>query len=598
MQAGMILLFNKFLFMRYLCIFLLLTAGLTLRAQIFQVQPASFLDCSQGGLSWGDYDKDGDLDVIMAGVHETGTATCLYRNKDGAFTKQTTSFAALSLGSANWGDYDNDDDMDLLLCGTNPIGEGSTILYRNDNGAFTPSGVSITGIAAGEAIWLDYNKDGFLDILISGDTLYNNPVTKLYKNNGDGTFTHVPQNIVACLNSFIAAGDYDNDGDQDLLISGAYDTSYITKIYRNDDGIFHESGINLFGVAYSNGLFVDIDHDQDLDIIYMGATMLSDYAVKIYFNDGNGGFVSSSDTLEGEWVGRIDAADLNNDGFPDLGITGSLCCGDALSRIYMNDGTGHFNLASVSLPDLYFSQINFGDFDNDGDADFLLFGIPPDGPGTTMTRLYRNMSNTNTFTVNTPPGVPAGLSASVDDHDVTFSWLAPADNTTPAPALTYSLITGTSSGVMNVMPAPSNPENGFYKVYSPGNVGHNTSWIIKDLPTGSYQCSIQALDQSGSASAFSPEVSFEVGTIGIGEKDAISPVMLSPNPVRGNLTIKVSDLFSDGDFIIFNGAGRKILSGKLDGKTIMVDMQPFPAGIYEIQVRKNTQIASNRYINL
>lgn len=583
--------------MKNLYLFLFIITSLSLNAQNFIVQPASFIDCSQGGLSWGDYDNDGDLDVIITGVHENGTSADLYRNKDGNFTKQTTSFAGLSLGSANWGDYDNDGDLDLLLCGANSIGEGSTILYRNDNNLFVETGVYLTGIALGEASWFDYNNDGFLDILISGDTLYNNPVTKLYKNNGNGTFTNVPQDFKACLNSFVAFGDYDNDGDQDILLSGVWDTSYITRIYRNDGGTFHETGISLLGVAYSDGIFADIDNDGDNDIVYMGSTLMSDYRVKIYFNDGNGNFFPSSDSLEGEWVGRIDAADINNDGFPDLGITGALCCGDALSRIYINDGTGHFNLAPVSLPDLYFSQINFGDYDNDGDADFLLFGIPPDGPGTTMTRLYRNTGLSNSYTVNEPPSVPASLTASVDDHTVTFSWLPSNDNTTPEPALTYSLMAGNTSEPVKLINSMSDPENGFHRIYSPGNVSHNTSWKLKNVSGGSYVCKVQALDQTGRPSEFSGEVAFSVILSDVPEiKEA--DLKLSPVPVEDHLKLETTGLFSDGSYTIMGISGNEIMKGIITDRNLILNLASFPRGIYQVVIRKGNVMTMGRFVKL
>ncbi|MGE5424601.1 MAG: FG-GAP-like repeat-containing protein [Syntrophothermus sp.] len=558
--------------------------------------PSAILNFSQGGLSWGDFDKDGDLDVAISGYTANYVPmTAVYRNKNGEFLKMDQTIPGLTVGSVNWGDYDNDNDLDLLICGTNSMGDGKTLLFENENSTFTEKALPFTGIARGEAIWMDYNNDGNLDILISGDTLYNTPVIRLYKNNGDETFSVVSQDLVPVLEGSATTGDYDNDGDQDIFVSGTADTGFVCFLYRNDNGHFHNTGNVFYPVSYSDAVFVDYDSDGDLDLVYMGSTMVADYRVKIYRNDGDGQFTCSSDSLEGEWVGRIDAADINNDGFPDLGITGALCCGDALTRIYMNDGNGHFYESGVPLPDLYFSNINFGDFDNDGDADFLLCGIPPDGPGNELTRLYRNATLSNTFTINQPPAIPDGLQAELDGNDVTFTWNASQDITTPSAALTYSLRIGSTPGNDDILNPMTDPVTGFNKVYRPGNLFQNTSWTIKDLASGTYYCAVQAMDHSCMASGFSPEVSFEILVNGTGKET--ETLTIFPVPAREALTINLPEKADPSSVRIIDPTGRAIpVKMMILEDKIRIDLSNLGSGLYILELVSGKETNTARFI--
>ena len=124
--------------------------------------------------AWGDYDNDGDLDILLAGQDSTiDDTTIIYRNNgDDTFTAQTgISLAGIAGGSAVWGDYDNDGDLDILLAGFSH-GEVVSKVYSNGgNNSFTEqTGIFLTGVYMGTASWVDYDNDGNLDIFISGNT--------------------------------------------------------------------------------------------------------------------------------------------------------------------------------------------------------------------------------------------------------------------------------------------------------------------------------------------------------------------------------------------------------------------------------------------
>src|SRR5580765_2614856 len=95
------------------------------------------------------------------------------------------------------GDYDNDGYMDVLVAGLGKKDVPFTILYRNTGaGTFVDSGVALPGLSRATAAWGDFDGDGNLDLAMTGLNISGLPVTRIYHNNGNGTFTALT-NIMA-----------------------------------------------------------------------------------------------------------------------------------------------------------------------------------------------------------------------------------------------------------------------------------------------------------------------------------------------------------------------------------------------------------------
>jgi hypothetical protein len=136
---------------------------------------------SSSSVAWGDYDGDGDLDILLTGTNSSSVAISkIYRNDSGAFTDIAAGLAGVSSSSSAWGDYDGDGDLDILLMGQGSSGRVGSI-YRNDGGTFTDIGAGLEGVI-GSSVWGDYDGDGDLDILLIGLNSVNQRISRIYRN--------------------------------------------------------------------------------------------------------------------------------------------------------------------------------------------------------------------------------------------------------------------------------------------------------------------------------------------------------------------------------------------------------------------------------
>ncbi|MDB9511190.1 DUF4347 domain-containing protein [Kamptonema animale CS-326] len=155
-------------------------------------------------MAWGDYDNDGKLDILLTGAMDdangsTQLFTKVYRNTtstngSASFEDIGVQIPGLSQAKAAWGDYDNDGKLDILLTGWDrqdfaSPGTSVTKVYRNTGNGFTDSGAQIDSGAqpgattSSTTAWGDFDKDGKLDILLTGGSSYSDSFTKVFRNN-------------------------------------------------------------------------------------------------------------------------------------------------------------------------------------------------------------------------------------------------------------------------------------------------------------------------------------------------------------------------------------------------------------------------------
>ncbi|MGA8043606.1 MAG: CRTAC1 family protein [Terracidiphilus sp.] len=390
-----------------------------------------YLETMGTGVAWLDYDQDGlmDLYFVQSGATDaykpakTLHSALYHNNGDGTFTDVTAKAGVGGEGHYGQGvavgDFDNDGYPDLYV-----TGYGSAILYHNNGDGTltdvtTKAGVADSGNWSTSAGWFDFDKDGWLDLVVTnyldwspqnnlwcgerapGYRAYCNPnnykgqKTKLYRNNHDGTFTDVSDKSgVGAAESKgmgVVLADLNNDGWTDIAIANDTWPNFYFENHR--DGTFTDESL-LSGLAasedgrYEAGMGIDaadVDGDGLLDIYI---THLDFELNRLYHNNGDGTFTditypsgigNKAMTLSGVAAKFID---YDNDGWPDIvQANGAMVDNVALYHsevtykepllMFHNLGKGHFEKASEAMgPDFMRPVAGRGlataDFLNDG----------------------------------------------------------------------------------------------------------------------------------------------------------------------------------------------------------------------------------------
>ena len=528
---------------------------------------------------WADINNDGNLDLVISGGIDTdnddyadSSKIDFYENVNGTLTLTSqANVADLHLGSVKYLDYDNDGDIDLVTSGQNynDIYTFYLTVYENENGIFSVSqqleGVVYSSIETG-----DYDNDGDLDLLVSGafqDAGGASLYTRIYEN-VNGTFSDANAGLPAVQNGNAVFADVDNDFDLDILITG-YDINgdNFSALYTNENGS-NTLATLPFTTAESWLALGDYDNDGDLDFAYTGYDDNYDYVTKIYNNDGNGTFIDSGFSLEG--VGNFTGnnpivwGDYDNDGDLDLVFAGTDNNYDDKTYLYTNNQTS-FDLASEGLINLgSYANLKFIDLDGDNDLDFAISGGSDVDGYVGRTRFFEN----NTTVANAAPNAPSNLISSANpNNSITFSWDAATDDFTPSNGLFYMLTVGTTQG---------GNEIASYPVYG-------TTWTIENLGnTTNYFWSVSAVDTSFVEST---EATSETLSINNFETNTFS---IFPNPSNdGIIDLKFSDdtLYSEKNQInVYSTTGQKVYSTSISTNTSQINLSELNSGIYIIEI--------------
>lgn len=218
----------------------------------------------------------------------------------------------------------------------------------------------------------------------------------------------------------MAFGDIDNDGDQDLIISGS-GAAVKTTLYVNDSsGNFTEaSGTPFVNVSGGTVGFGDVNNDNFLDLLVTGTTTGGTRTANLYLNSQDGTFFIKPSPFIPSNNGDFDFADIDNDNDLDLIITG-LGTSGKFTKLYLNDGAANFSeVVSTPLEALNTSSVRFIDVENDGDKDVILcgqFNTAPFTPNVYATKLYRN-NGSGVFTIDTASAFVGSSSGSLSVAD-------------------------------------------------------------------------------------------------------------------------------------------------------------------------------------
>ncbi|MFC2138207.1 FG-GAP-like repeat-containing protein, partial [Bacteroidota bacterium] len=476
---------------------------------VFEDININLMGVDDGSVAWGDYDNDNDLDILITGKDTLDQIySKIYKNNgNNYFIKQNAIYIKnVTYSSAAWGDYDNDGYIDILITGVSNDGEITKVFKNYSSDYFIEqTEISLIGVYNGLAAWGDYNNDGYLDILITGESHYGR-ITKVYKNNGDNTFTEqVGFSLEGVENSSAAWGDYNNDGYLDILMAGYSNSGYVTKIYKNNgDYTFTEqTEISLIGLVYGSVDWGDYNNDGYQDIVITGADINENAIAKIYTNNGDNSFSEHTGiSLRGVENGNAVWGDYDNDGDLDILLSGQ--SRSIITLIYRNEGNGIFTELDFSFLGLTNNSIAWGDYDNDGDLDILMAGL--DTNDQRVTKIYQNHG----AIINSGPSKPVNLQSIRDGYDIQLKWDSPEDDITPTEALTYNIRIGTYSGGYDVFSPMSDSLTGVMRIPYMGNCNMNTQIMLDTLLPGTYYWSVQAVDQAFTGGEWADEKTFNM----------------------------------------------------------------------------------------
>jgi hypothetical protein len=331
-------------------------------------------------IALGDYDNDGDLDLVTG---NDGQPNQLYVNTGDTFSTTATWSSAESDStlSVAWGDVDGDGDLDLAVGNAGHNGQPNR-LYGNHGATLSPTAAWSSAESDGSSVaWGDVDNDGDLDLAVG----YGVQPCRVYRNYGSAGGT--PQLTLAWSSAItddnttsIAWGDYDNDGDLDLVV-GNYGQP--DRLYINSGGTLSTSPAWSSQEPYNTNTVAwgDYDGDGDLDLVTGGSTPFVNEPVRLYRNDD--GVLTAAAIWKSDWQDRVTSlawGDVDNDGDLDLAV-GTF----NYNRLIRNDrGTLTTTPIWESAEWSQTAGIAWGDYDGDGDLDLAA------GSRYQLSRLYRN----------------------------------------------------------------------------------------------------------------------------------------------------------------------------------------------------------------
>jgi len=382
--------------------------------------PGTLTGCQSGLLAMiaggtaGDFDRDGRQDLFLLGGG--GAPDKLYMNGgDGTFTDRAAEWGVgathMGVGAAV-GDYDADGLLDIYVTSLGPPeswpSKGEHRLYRNLGDSFVDvaaeAGVAFSSPTAADgfgASFGDWDLDGDLDLVVAGwqDTMHG---TRLFENQGDGTFVDVTD-VATTLGTKSVHGfsprlaDMDGDRYPELLIAADFESS--RYLANNGDGTFTDVTGQSGTAKDDNGMgaaIADVDNDGLLDWFVTSIFGMGLSGNYLYWNQGGHEYLATGAAADSGWAWGAAAADYNLDGWIDIVVGNGWSSGfeNSPSSLFVNcaepGGLPCFvNMAEQAGIDHTDQARGVLSLDYDDDGDQDVLILTRNAPA----RLYRNEAN-------------------------------------------------------------------------------------------------------------------------------------------------------------------------------------------------------------
>lgn len=512
--------------------------------------------------STGDVNGDGNLDLLITGQNpDLDETTTLYLgNGDLGFSEAGAGLTGVAGGSSSIDDVNNDGDLDLLITGEDANSDPTSTLYLGDGqGGFTEAGAGLTGVENSSSSIADVDGDGNPDLLITGLDANGTPTAMLYLGDGQGGFTTAGAGLTGVFNSASSIGDFNNDGNLDLVITGDKDPSGGSRnpeatLYLGDgQGGFTEASAELTGVVLATSSVGDVNEDGNLDLLLVGGGGFSIADGTLYLGDGQGGFTEAGADLT-EVSGASSAiGDVNDDGHLDLVITGN-----ETAALFLGDGDGGYTEAGTGLTGVDDGSSTFGDVDNDGHIDLLITG---EKNFDEMAVLYENRS---------PGDLLVGTSSQSVSGDGTVDFGPTGAD------ITFSGVSGSGEVVVQKF------DNG-----SPGGTQGISETNVSDF---------RFVLSAGGDLRFDDdtEVRLDVGTLaGVGDPSSVSVFTRSVEGMGLFRVLQTTYDAGSGELVATTGSFSEfVLASDSSDNPLPVEMAGFEASVNQEEVRLTWQTVS------
>jgi hypothetical protein len=567
----------------------------------FSLQTGSpFTGESNSSVAFADVDGDSDLDVMIMGSG-TNTAKLYTNDGNGNFTLVAgTPFPGLNNGSISFGDVDGDNDQDVLITGINISNTYYSRLYiNNGSGVFTYQSGPFYAAGYSSSAMADIDGDNDLDIVIAGKFVYNssNKYTTIYKNDGNGTFTVFSSSMLTGVdNSSIDFGDVDNDNDLDVLITGQTKTAVSTsKLYLNNGS---GSFTNLVGVPFDQvyggeSILLDINDDNDLDVLITGfsSTRISKLYELICFPTNKIDTIVTCGSYT--WIDNVTYTSNNNTATHTLVGGNSNGCDSVVTlNLTINNSTTGTDVQTACGSYTWIDNVTYTSSNNT--ATHTLVGGNSNGCDSVVT-LNLTINNSTTGTdVQTACG--------------SYTWIDNVTYTSSNNTATHTLVGGNSNGCDSVVTLnltinsinntvttsgssiTANETGATYKWLDCNNsysiISGETNQTYTPLINGDYAVEIaknNCLDTS---------VCTTIITVGISSIHR-EELTFYPNPTRSHLTI--ANLQSNIiNVTILDVTGKVVKS--ITPNTNTIDVSNLISGVYFIKIQTEEGVFNNKFI--
>jgi len=473
-----------------------------------------------------DLDNDGLVEIIVAGqssklTNEATTVMAMFSITDSnpdtdgldfdqfiisdpVSVVEENKLSNLSFASYGFGDVDNDGDFDFLISGYSFDGY-KTLLFENkikkdENGVvvqpievyFEEKDNSFVSVKSGTADFVDFDADGKLDVLFSGQTS-SGDLVKAYKNNGADGFADMDVGLPAVRDGRFVFGDFDSNGFADVVYSGTVSgQGKVTKMssWNTDSNKMVDSGYDLSMYEDANIGVADFDGDLDADLVITGKNKF--------------------ETDNNNYYGYISDVVMNVRGF--AGPTGGGIANDDSGDDYRE---GKPLKKSVGVKKTYGLNAR------------------PYAPTTVDMQRGERLGayNPNTDNGGNKISVRAGVADGEESlYKLIIKWAGAVDTAadgkqTPAEGLTYSIRIGTNpydaeKKQGEEILAGGADVDGVKAIADSGNIGVGGDWDGEDydlywsinVPAGTYYASVQSIDASFIGSKWSEEKTYEVSS--------------------------------------------------------------------------------------